>query len=76
VLLFSVTAGVVSDLVDRRTLLLLAQSLMLAASAALGALALEGVVTPWLLLALVCAVSTGQAFTSPTWQTLARARRT
>ena len=29
------------------------------------ALALEGVVTLWLLLALVCAVSTGQAFTSP-----------
>ena len=32
-------------------------------------LALAGLVTPWLLLALIFAVGTGQAFTAPTWQT-------
>jgi predicted MFS family arabinose efflux permease len=43
---------------------------MLAAAAALGALAIAGLVTPWVLLALIFAVGTGQALTSPTWQTL------
>jgi transmembrane secretion effector len=33
-------------------------------------LAIAGVVTSWVLLALVFAVGTGQALTSPTWQTL------
>jgi predicted MFS family arabinose efflux permease len=44
--------------------------LMLAAATALGALALAGLVTPWTLLSLIFIVGTGQAFTSPTWQTL------
>ena len=42
---------------------------MLLAAAALGVLAIAGLVTPWLL-ALIFAVGTGQALTSPTWQTL------
>jgi MFS family permease len=70
VLLFSVPAGVISDLVDRKRLLLLAQTFMLLAAATLGVLALGDLVTPWVLLALVFAVGAGQAFTSPTWQTL------
>ena len=70
VLLFSIPAGVVGDLVDRRRFLLGAQTIMLLAAATLGVLALAGLVTPWLLLALIFAVGTGQAFTSPTWQTL------
>lgn len=70
VLLFSVPAGVIGDLVDRRRFLILAQTFMLLAAAALGVLALAGLVTPWLLLALVFALGAGQAFTSPTWQTL------
>jgi MFS family permease len=70
VLLLSVPAGVVSDLVDRRRLLMVSQVFMLVAAAALGVLALRGVVTPWSLLALVFIVGAGQAFTSPTWQTL------
>jgi predicted MFS family arabinose efflux permease len=43
---------------------------MLAAAAALGGLAIAGLVTPWVLLALLFAVGTGQALTAPTWQTL------
>jgi MFS family permease len=70
VVLFAVLAGVAGDLVDRRRLLLVTQGLMLLAAAALGALALAGLVTPWVLLALVFAVGTGSALTAPTWQVL------
>jgi MFS family permease len=70
VVLFSVLAGALGDLVDRRRYLLITQGLMLLAAVALGALALEGLVTPLVLLALIFAVGTGQALTSPTWQTL------
>jgi MFS family permease len=70
VVFFAVLAGALGDLVDRRKFLLVAQTAMLAAAVALGALALAGLVTPWVLLALLFAVGTGQALTSPTWQTL------
>jgi MFS family permease len=70
VVLFAILAGTIGDLVDRRRFLLVTQTFMLIAAAALGALALAGLVTPWVLLALVFAVGTGQALTSPTWQTL------
>jgi MFS family permease len=70
VLLFAVPAGAVGDLVDRRRFLLVAQTFMLLAALALGVLALAGLVTPLVLLALVFALGAGQAWTSPTWQTL------
>jgi predicted MFS family arabinose efflux permease len=70
IVVFAVAAGAVGDLVDRRRFLLIAQGFMLVAATALGALALAGLVTPWLLLALIFAVGTGQALTAPTWQTL------
>ena len=70
IVLFALLAGALGDLVDRRKFLLITQVLMLVAAAALGALAIAGLVTPWLLLALIFAVGTGQALTSPTWQTL------
>jgi MFS family permease len=70
VLLFAVLAGTIGDLVDRRKFLLVTQTFMLAAAAALGGLAIAGLVTPWALLALLFAVGVGQALTSPTWQTL------
>jgi predicted MFS family arabinose efflux permease len=70
VVLFAVAAGAIGDLVDRRRFLLIAQGFMLLAAATLGVLALAGLVTPWVLLALIFAVGTGQALTAPTWQTL------
>jgi MFS family permease len=70
VVLFAIAAGTIGDLVDRRRFLLVTETFMLVAAAALGALAIAGLVTPWVLLALVFAVGTGQALTSPTWQTL------
>ncbi len=70
VVLFAILAGTIGDLVDRRRFLLVTQTFMLVAASAFGALAIAGLVTPWVLLALVFAVGTGQALTSPTWQTL------
>jgi predicted MFS family arabinose efflux permease len=70
VVLFAVVAGAAGDLVDRRKFLLVTQGLMLLAAVALGVLAVAGLVTPWVLLALIFAVGTGQALTSPTWQVL------
>ena len=70
VVLFAILAGTIGDLVDRRRFLLVTQVVMLIAAAALGLLAIAGLVTPWVLLALLFAVGTGQALTSPTWQTL------
>lgn len=58
------------DLVNRRRFLLVTQTFMMAAAAALGALAIAGLVTPWALLALLFLAGIGQALTSPTWQTL------
>ncbi len=70
VVLLAVPAGAIGDLVDRRRLLIVAQSFMLLAAGVLAALALAGLVTPWVLLALIFAVGAGQTLTSPTWQTL------
>jgi Transmembrane secretion effector len=50
--------------VDRRRFLLVAQTFMLLAALAPGALALAGLVTPVVLLALVFALGAGQAWTS------------
>jgi MFS family permease len=70
VLLFAVPAGAIGDLVDRKRFLLIAQTFMLVAAAALGVLAIAGLITPVVLLGLVFALGVGQAWTSPTWQTL------
>jgi predicted MFS family arabinose efflux permease len=70
VVLLALPAGAIGDLVDRRRLLIVSQSFMLLAAVALAALALAGLVTPWVLLALIFAVGAGQTLTSPTWQTL------
>jgi predicted MFS family arabinose efflux permease len=70
VVLLSLPAGAIGDLVDRRRLLIISQSFMLLAALALTGLAFAGLVTPWVLLALIFAVGAGQTLTSPTWQTL------
>jgi MFS family permease len=70
IVLFAVAAGTIGDPVDRRRFLLITQAVMLVAAAGLGLLAIKHLVTPWVLLALIFAVGTGQALTSPTWQTL------
>jgi MFS family permease len=70
VVLLSLPAGAIGDLVNRRRLLIVSQSFMLIAALALTGLAFAGLVTPWVLLGLIFAVGVGQTLTSPTWQTL------
>ena len=70
VVLLAVPAGAIGDVVDRRRLLIASQLFMLLAAAVLAALAFAGLVTPFVLLALIFAVGAGQTLTSPTWQTL------
>ena len=70
VVLLSVPAGAIGDLVDRRRLLIASQSFMLIAALLLAGLAFAGLLTPLILLALIFAVGIGQTLTSPVWQTL------
>jgi len=70
IVLLAVPAGALGDLVDRRRLLIVSQSFMLLAAAALAGLAFAGLVSPAVLLLLIFAVGVGQTLTSPTWQTL------
>jgi len=70
VVLLSVPAGAIGDLVDRRRLLIASQSFMLISALLLAGLAFAGLVTPLILLALIFAVGIGQTLTSPVWQTL------
>jgi predicted MFS family arabinose efflux permease len=70
VVLLAIPAGAIGDLVDRRRLLIGSQAFMLLAASLLAGLAFAGLVTPWVLLALIFAVGVGQTLTSPTWQTL------
>jgi MFS family permease len=68
--LLALPAGALADVVDRRRLLLATQAWMLAASAALGVLALVGAIGPWSLLALTFLVGAGAAMNGPAWQAI------
>lgn len=68
ILLFSLPAGALADILDRRLVLLGAQILMLVASGVLAGLAFAGLVTPALLLLLTFLVGSGQAIMAPAWQ--------
>ncbi len=70
VLLLAVPGGVFGDLLDRKKLIIAGQAVMLASAAALGALDLAGLVTPAVLLILLCGVGVGQGLTGPIAQTL------
>src|SRR5262249_16933668 len=68
VLLVGLPAGAVADIVDRRRLLLVTQTWMLAATGLLAALAFADVMTATILLALTFALGVGGAMNAPTWQ--------
>ena len=68
ILLFSLPAGALADIVDRRLVLFGAQILMFGASATLAATEYLGLVTPALLLLLTFAVGAGAAIMAPAWQ--------
>lgn len=70
VFLIGLPAGALADIVDRRRLLLFWQGWMLVVAATLGVLTWAGVMTPWLLLALTCALGLGAAMSTPAWQSI------
>lgn len=68
--LFMLPSGVLTDVVDRRTYLLFAQTWMLLAAGALGVLTLLDLVTPVVLLATTCLLSVGGAMSAPPLQAI------
>jgi MFS family permease len=68
--ILSLPAGALADLVDRRRLLLVTQTWMLAAAAILWALTSLGATTPWVLLGLTFLLGLGAAFNGPAWQAI------
>jgi MFS family permease len=67
VLLITLPAGAIADLVDRRRWLLFTQTWMLVVAAAIGALTLTGAIGPWSLLLLTFALGTGSSMNGPAW---------
>jgi len=70
VLLVGIPAGALADILDRRRLLLVTQTWMLLAAAALSMLTFWGAATAWLLLALTFALGLGAALNTPAWQAI------
>lgn len=68
--LFALPSGVMADIVDRRKYLLFAQGWMLLAAAALGVLAIAGMVTPLVLLIATFVLSMGAAMSAPPFQAI------
>ncbi len=68
VMLLSLIAGAIADNLDRRKVMLAAQSFMLIASVVLSICAWTGVLTPWLLLMFTFLIGCGGAFNQPAWQ--------
>lgn len=71
-MLFSLLAGALADLFDRRTVMLAAVGFNLVAAAGLGAMTLLGAATPWALLAFTFALGAGAALFAPAWQASVR----
>jgi MFS family permease len=70
VFLVVLPAGAIADVVDRRKLLLLTQMWMVLAAAALGVLAIAGLVTPALLLLFTFLMGFGAVLNDPAWQAI------
>ncbi|MGE0717021.1 MAG: MFS transporter [Alphaproteobacteria bacterium] len=68
IMLLSLPAGALADIVDRRLLMLAAQGFMAAVSVALTVCAWLGLVTPWVLLGFTFLIGCGSALNGPAWQ--------
>ncbi|HYE43110.1 MAG TPA: MFS transporter [Caulobacteraceae bacterium] len=68
IMLLSLTAGAMADTVDRRIIMLSAQSFMLVVSVALAVTTWAGLITPWTLLGFTFLIGCGVAFNGPAWQ--------
>ena len=68
IMLLSLVAGAISDIWDRRRLMLIAQVIMLSVSAALAFVTWRGHITPWMLLGFTFVLGCGAALYGPAWQ--------
>jgi predicted MFS family arabinose efflux permease len=68
IMLLSLWAGAVADNLDRRKVMLAAQTFMLLVSLVLAAGAVLGILSPWLLLSLTFLIGCGTAVNGPAWQ--------
>ena len=68
--LFALPAGALADIVDRRTLLILAQVFMLALTVLLLVLTVSGMIAPLTLLMLIFLIEAGTAFETPAYLAL------
>ncbi len=68
IMMFSLVAGALADSIDRRQIMLTAQTFMLAISSGLAVLAFAGFLTPWLLLFFTFLIGCGTALNNPSWQ--------
>jgi len=70
VVFFGIAGGALADLADRRRVLLITQTMMLAAAATLAVLDSIGAVSPASLLGLTFALGIGTALNNPAWQAI------
>jgi len=68
IMLLALAGGAVADMYDKKKVMLAAQAGVALLSALLALLSFEGLVTPWLLLALTFALGIGTAFYNPAAQ--------
>ncbi len=70
ILFLALAAGALADIVDRRKLLLAAQTYMLVVAATLSALTFAGLITPTVLIVMSLLLGVGSALTQPAWQAI------
>lgn len=70
VFLVSIPAGALADILDRRRVLLITQTWMVLAAAALGLLTILGMITPHLLLLFTFLMGLGAVMNDPPWQAI------
>ena len=70
ILFLALSAGALADILDRRKLLLVAQTYMLFVAAGLSALTFAHLITPAVLIAMSLLLGVGAAVTYPAWQAI------
>lgn len=67
-LLLALSAGAIADIVDRRKLLIVAQTYMMLVAATLSVVTFLHLITPFVLLTMSLLIGVGSAVTGPAWQ--------
>jgi MFS family permease len=70
--LLGLVAGALADIADRKRLLIVAQTWMLASAGTLAILTVLHLTTPWILVGLSFSLGLGAALNGPAWQALCR----